>query len=96
MTHEGHGPSFGCTYQSCGNPGAGTCPFTKDAIPTSAEPVTAPHPCNHEWRQHFSRGGDGNGLAADGFYCIHCLTITTSSGRHDIVTVHNRGEAWMD
>lgn len=76
---DGHGPSYGCTFQACGNPRAAVpCPFVMDQrldvdrLKELAAKIRA-RECKHEWRQLILTR-DGSSLTdVSHFYCIHCL-----------------------
>lgn len=77
---DGHGPSYGCTYQSCGHPNAPTlCPFVKDGKPDRDRLDALAHniraaECQHEWRFMYP-----DSSVVDRFYCIYCLVVRTKN-----------------
>lgn len=86
MNDDGHGPKYGCTYQKCGNPSAELpCPFVKDERLLEDAPET-PGGDEPSHRHHYV-------LVCS---CGDIKPITTSEVHHDIISVRNRGESWMD
>ena len=92
-----HGPKSGCNWNVCGFDDSDNCPFVKDKGGPGGDDKqvfvelagrVASVNCRHEWRQLVNEHR--------GFYCVRCLTITTSNAEHGTVIVHNRGESWMD
>jgi len=49
------------------------CPFVKPTRVADVAPLPADPDCKHEWRQHWTTAN-----LPSGFYCVFCLTITTS------------------
>lgn len=69
---DGHSAET-CTYFKCdGNPTT-PCPFLKDEPKPKAIVE-----CEHEWRQYWTQGTSYLDVSPDGFFCIHCQTLTNS------------------
>jgi hypothetical protein len=82
MSEIAHGPKAGCNWNKCGLDKTDACPFVREDNPRVQDTVQGY--CEHEWRQV-------SNVLDMRFYCVHCLTITSSKPEHGIVSEHNRG-----